>query len=53
MARHVMPGGHVILSGILNEQADEVAGVYARAGFNTLSRDEIVEWTTLTLRRVS
>jgi ribosomal protein L11 methyltransferase len=53
MARHVSPGGYVILSGILNEQADEVAGVYARAGFNPVERDEIVEWTTLTLRRIS
>ncbi len=51
MARHVAPEGHVILSGILNEQADEVAGVYARVGFNPVHREEIVEWTTLTLRR--
>jgi ribosomal protein L11 methyltransferase len=53
MARHVRSGGYVILSGILNEQGDEVAGVYARAGFNPVTRDEIVEWTTLTLRRIS
>lgn len=49
MARAVAPGGHVILSGILNEQADEVIAVYARNGFNLVTRDEIVDWTTLTL----
>lgn len=51
MARHIKPGGIVILSGILNEQADEVAAVYSRHGFNPLQRSEIVEWTTLTLRQ--
>jgi len=44
------PGGYVILSGILNEQADEVVDVYARSGFNPVHREEIVDWTTLTLR---
>ena len=53
MARHVSPGGYVILSGILNEQADEVAGVYARVGFNVAHREEIVDWTTLTLCKTS
>ncbi len=45
-------GSNVILSGILNEQADEVIDVYARNGFNLVQRDEIVEWTTLLLQRV-
>ncbi len=49
MATHVQSGGYVILSGILNEQADEVAAVYARVGFNVAHREEIVDWTTLTL----
>ena len=53
MGQHVSTGGHVILSGILNEQADEVAAVYARSGFNLMHRQEIVEWTTLTLCKVS
>lgn len=53
MAQHVAPGGHVILSGILNEQADEVQAVYCQSGFNPVMREEIVEWTTLTLRRLS
>ena len=46
------PGGRVILSGILNEQADEVLGVYQRLGFNLIQRQEIVDWTTLTLGRI-
>ena len=45
------PGGTVILSGILNEQADEVAEVYSQAGFNVEERERIVDWTTCTLRQ--
>lgn len=44
-------GGFVILSGILNEQADEVLNVYVQNGYNLVHREEIVEWTTLTLCR--
>ncbi|SFP03934.1 50S ribosomal protein L11 methyltransferase [Tranquillimonas alkanivorans] len=51
MADHVASGGYAILSGILNHQADEVVDVYSRAGFNVAHREEIVDWTTLTLRR--
>ena len=53
MAKHLTADGYVILSGILNEQADEVAGVYARVGFNVTHREEIVDWTTLTLCKTS
>jgi len=49
MANATMAGGYVILSGILNEQADEVIEVYRAAGYSLAHRDEIVEWTTLTL----
>lgn len=51
MAKSIAPGGVAILSGILNQQADEVAGVYRQAGFELLERDEQAEWTTLVLRR--
>ena len=51
MATHVSAGGYVILSGILNTQADETLGVYKRSGFVLTARDEIAEWTTLVLRR--
>lgn len=53
MGRSVAPGGHVILSGILNEQADEVVNVYAQVGFNLTHRESIVDWTTLTMQRLA
>ena len=53
MANVANPGGHVILSGILNEQADEVVAVYARLVFNQVARDSIVDWTTLTLSKLA
>lgn len=53
MGRHTGIGGHAILSGILNEQADEVIEVYSRHGFNLAHREEIVDWTTLTLLKTS
>ncbi|OAN74060.1 ribosomal protein L11 methyltransferase [Sulfitobacter sp. EhC04] len=51
LADSLQPGGYAILSGILNEQADEVIGVYARSGINLVDRESIVDWTTLTLQR--
>lgn len=50
MARHTAPGGHVILSGILNPQADEVIENYSQNGFNLVHHDKIVEWSSLTFR---
>jgi len=44
-------GGIAILSGILNEQADEVIAHYAQVGINLIHREEIVDWTTLTLKK--
>lgn len=46
-------GGYVILSGILNEQADEVIAVYCENGFNLLQKSSIVEWTTLILEKIA
>lgn len=51
LAQATAAGGTAILSGILNEQADSVVEVYARAGFNEVRRDSIVDWTTLTLTK--
>ncbi|MGJ8544497.1 MAG: 50S ribosomal protein L11 methyltransferase [Sulfitobacter sp.] len=53
LAEAAQPGGYVILSGLLNEQADEVIGHYAQAGVNLLQRDVIGDWTTLTLRKTA
>lgn len=50
MAQAAAPNGQVILSGLLNAQADEVLGVYSSFGFNTVTQRQIVDWTTLHLR---
>ena len=52
IAANLRVGGQAILSGILNEQADDVISVYLQNGFNLARRDEIGEWTTLILERV-
>ena len=51
IAANLRVGGQAILSGILNEQADDVISVYLQNGFNLARRDEIGEWTTLILER--
>jgi ribosomal protein L11 methyltransferase len=51
MARMIAPGGVAILSGLLNEQGDEIVTAYRFAGFRLHARDEIGEWTTLVLTR--
>ncbi len=51
MARHIGVGGHAILSGILNDQADEVVQAYLREGFVLGSREVFGDWTTLVLKR--
>ncbi len=51
MATHVGASGHLILSGILNEQADDVSTAYAAQGFAAHRRATLGEWTTLTLCR--
>lgn len=53
MARYIAPGGYAILSGILNEQADEVLAVYASNGFALDDRLIIGDWTTLTIKLAS
>lgn len=44
-------GGYAILSGILNPQADDVQTAYKALGFAVVHREQIGDWTTLTLRR--
>lgn len=51
MQTHVAPGGQIILSGLLNPQANEVIAHYEAHGFNLRHRDEIVDWTTLNLQK--
>lgn len=51
LTRRLTGGGFAILSGILNEQADEVVQVYTLLGNSIHHREEIGEWTTLTLAK--
>ena len=51
MAAQLAPGGHAILSGLLTHQAEDVAAAYEAEGLGVIHREEIAEWTTLTLRR--
>ncbi|WP_368186953.1 50S ribosomal protein L11 methyltransferase [Aestuariibius sp. HNIBRBA575] len=52
MARAAAPGAYAILSGLLNEQADEIIAVYAQNGFNLVENNQIGEWTTLILNKI-
>lgn len=51
MGQNISVGGYAILSGILNEQADAVVAAYDNNGFRVHKREEIGDWTTLTLAR--
>ncbi len=51
ISANLRAGGQAILSGILNEQADDVVAVYLQNGFNLVRRDQIGEWTTLILSK--
>lgn len=53
MAAMVAPGGRIILSGILTTQADEVIGVYRDAGFALDRRDDLEDWSALTMARTA
>jgi ribosomal protein L11 methyltransferase len=49
--RITAPGGHLILSGMLDHQAREVLARYLLAGFRLSTRLSLEGWTTLLLRR--
>ncbi len=53
MAAATAEGGYVILSGVLNEQADDVIATYTANGYNLVQHDKIVEWSTITLAKMS
>jgi ribosomal protein L11 methyltransferase len=50
IAAHLRAEGIAILSGILNEQAEDVIAVYASAGLHLTHHEQIGEWSTLTLQ---
>jgi ribosomal protein L11 methyltransferase len=51
MAVHLAPGGIAILSGLLVEQADDIVAVYNAQGVDLVKREDLGEWTALTLIR--
>lgn len=51
IARAVVPGGTLVLSGILIPQAPEVIATYLAHGFSLVRHDRITGWSTLTFRR--
>jgi ribosomal protein L11 methyltransferase len=51
MAQHAAPGGGLILSGLLVVQAESILAAYADAGFDLHHREDLGEWSALTLRR--
>ena len=50
MAAHVAPGGIAILSGLLVVQAESIIDAYIAQGFTLHNREDIGEWSALTLR---
>ncbi len=51
VAARTAPGGVVVLSGLLNDQAAQVAEAYAAQGCDAAEAERVGDWTTLTLRR--
>ena len=52
MAAHLTVGGMAILSGLLVEQADDILEVYRAQGLALEAREDLGEWSALTLRRI-
>lgn len=48
---HLEAEGKVLLSGIINERAEEVIAAYEKAGYVLLKRQATAEWTALVLQR--
>ncbi len=51
IARATSPGGHVILSGLMAEQADDVRAAYLAEDFRVVRENRLDNWVTMTLRR--
>ena len=52
LARAIHPGAITVLSGILGEQAREVAATYTMSGFQLLRKEVSHNWATLTLTKI-
>ena len=51
LRRHIAPGGHAILAGLLNRQAAMVIDAHEKVGLHLVRRLDLSPWTTLMLRR--
>jgi ribosomal protein L11 methyltransferase len=51
LSANVVPGGTLILSGILTPQAAQVRAAYGASGFALLHHDRLIGWSTLTFVR--
>ena len=51
MGASCAPGGYVILSGILNEQAEDTKAAYSVQGFSEVEHLIVGEWSTLCLQK--
>lgn len=51
MAANTAPGGIIILSGLLVVQAEAIIAAYAAVGFAMVHREDLGEWSALTLAR--
>ena len=51
LARHIAPGGHAILAGLLSRQAAMVLNAHRRTGLRLEHRITTEGWTTLILKR--
>jgi len=49
----LMPGGFIILSGLLNRQAEDVMNAYINAGLKLTRQIDIGEWSTLIMQKKS
>jgi ribosomal protein L11 methyltransferase len=50
LARRLAPGGLVVLSGVLGEEADAVLAAYAEVGLRRADRRDLNEWCALVLK---
>ena len=49
VARHLKPGGYVILAGLLVRQAADVLAAYSAVGLRLAAQEDLGEWRILTL----
>lgn len=51
LARHLVPGGRAVLSGVLSERADELLEVLRQTGWRHERTDQEQDWVALTVTR--